>query len=271
LPSGPSSSESASNGLSDPESLSGDEGSDPFLSENISYVKAILRHLIRISLVIRRSGNKYRFEKADATLDERAFEDFRKYLTAIIWRAFEDPEHANLTVEEKIQRASDFDHLTPIQKRLIRANILRRNRLDFEKRSRAPRSYGETVLRRLELGGGPGNEPAAGPRIIDSGPERQPATPSVVVTPPPKTSTIQAVRPGTSTDAATATDVSSKLDVKDIEMRASSGMTRMTRIASSQAYPSSPRLGPGKSLVCPYCSDLLPSEYSEPRHKDSWR
>ncbi|USP74753.1 hypothetical protein yc1106_02027 [Curvularia clavata] len=112
-------------------SSSGNETSDPFLSEQISYAKTILGQLQRISLAIRKSGNKYRFEKADATLDENRFEDFRKHLTTVILMAFEDKMARELTAVQKMDKLSDYERLTPIQRRMVRANILRMNRIEF--------------------------------------------------------------------------------------------------------------------------------------------
>jgi hypothetical protein len=98
VPQSPVSCEAMSNESSGLDSLSEDEASGPILSEYISYVKTILGQLLRISLAIRKFGNKYRFEKADGALDENSFKEFRKHLTTVILMTFEDPEAKDPTV-----------------------------------------------------------------------------------------------------------------------------------------------------------------------------
>lgn len=264
--------EAISNESSRPDSLSGDEDSDPILSEYISYVKTILGQLLRISLAIRKSGNKYRFEKADAALDERTFEEFRKHLTTVILMAFEDSEAQKLTAAEKMHRASDYDRLTPIQRRMVYANILRRNRIEFVTRSRAPESHPKPALQQLERVAGAGNEAAPELPAVDNSPDPYQPTPSITAPPPSQTAARDSTRSETFTVAATATEVGSKLDIKDILARkTSSGATKMTRIGASQAYPSCPNFGPDGSLICPYCDDILPSDFWDSKRNDRWK
>jgi hypothetical protein len=68
------------------------DGLDPVLVEYASYVKTILDQLVRVTLAIRKSGNKYRFEDIDAQCNEGSFEAFRRYLVALILKPFEDEE-----------------------------------------------------------------------------------------------------------------------------------------------------------------------------------
>jgi hypothetical protein len=68
------------------------DGLDPVLVEYASYVKTILNQLVRVTLAIRKSGNKYKFEDIDAQCNEGSFEAFRRYLVALILKPFEDEE-----------------------------------------------------------------------------------------------------------------------------------------------------------------------------------
>ncbi|GAW22554.1 hypothetical protein ANO14919_120940 [Xylariales sp. No.14919] len=246
---------------------------DPVMAECMSYVKTTLDQLARVSLAIRKAGNKYRFEKADAELDADAFTDFRKHLASIILRAFPDPEAQGLSAEEKMKRVSDYEVLTPVQKRLVHANILRKHRIEFVTKSRKkgerPPS-GDTGLvrdpRRLDetrapttsssAAGSQNSSQVQGPALsrppVPDAPKAAP-TPSVVLT-----------------EAPTATDVASRLNVKHLlSAQTPSKVTNLTRVGSKQAYPKCPKLGLDGLLICPYCDDVLPSSYA--KMEQSWK
>ena len=124
---------------------------DTALSEPVSYVKTILNQLTRISIAIRKSGAKYRFERADEALNEADFDDFRKHLTTLILMRFEDLENRNLSAVEKVHRASDFKRLSQVQRRLVHANILRRNRIERTARSGCKNEHREQDEGRVQL------------------------------------------------------------------------------------------------------------------------
>ncbi|KAJ8116065.1 hypothetical protein ONZ43_g4522 [Nemania bipapillata] len=109
---------------------------DAVIAECMSYVKTTLDQLAKISLAIRKAGNKFRFGKVGAALDNDSFEEYRNHLTSIILRAFPDPEAQMLPVEQKMKRVSDYGVLTAVQKQLIHANILRKHRIEFATKSR---------------------------------------------------------------------------------------------------------------------------------------
>ncbi|KAI0401305.1 hypothetical protein F4802DRAFT_433418 [Xylaria palmicola] len=244
---------------------------DPVMAECLAYVKITLDQLARISLAIRKSGDKYRFEKADAELNEESFEEFRNHLVSVIRRAFPDPKAQALTVEEKMRRVSSYQDLTPIQKRLVHANILRRHRIEFITKSRkqgqrpAPKNTALTQdLHRLDETSAPTTSIARSQIYSQiQGP---------VSSLPPASSTIQATA-ATSvavTAAATATDVDSKLDVRQyLSAQSPSNVTNLTRVGSTQAYPNCPKAGSDDLLICPYCDDVLPSYYA--KRQQSWK
>lgn len=264
--------EAMSNESSDMASLSGDEASDPFLSEYISYVKTILGQLVRISLAIRKSGNKYRFEKADKEFNEASFEEFRRHLTTIILMAFEDPEAQKLTTAKKMERASDYDRLTPIQRRMVHANLLRRNRIEFVTRARNPRGRPKPEPEKPKPVAGAGNVTAPGLPVADpSSGLHQPMLSINVLSltqPVPEESSPSKAF----TIAATATEVDPNLNIKHILARKTSSLTtKMTKIGASIIYPRCPNIGLDGSLICPYCDDILPSDYLLSKWKDSWK
>jgi hypothetical protein len=244
--------------------------SNPELAEYISYVRTIIDQLTRISLAVRRAGAKYRFERADAKLDEASFEALIQHLTTVILASFEDLGASKLTSKMKMLRASDYSRLNNIQKQLIHANLLRRNRIEVFTKARTSRSQDLEVDQPQERDEAIIETTSITPsKAKPSGVKREEST---VPLPPQEEQTLKDYAPSASvnTAARTATDVGSQLDTKDIfAKKASSTTTKMTRIGASQAYPRCPKPEPGKPLVCPYCDDLLPSICSE--NEQSWK
>ncbi|KAF2963129.1 hypothetical protein GQX73_g10441 [Xylaria multiplex] len=245
---------------------------DPVMAECMSYINITLDQLARLSLAIRKAGNKYRFEKADAELKDNAFEEFRNHLASIILRAFPDPEAHGLSAEQKMKRVSDYGALTPVQKQLVHANILRKHRIEFTTRSRKrgerpvpgdiglvdnPHQLSQTrALTSSSIAGSQNSSRVQDPTSRQSpvpGVSKAAPTPSVVLTMAP-----------------TATDVGSRLDVsRFMSAQTPSKVTNLTRVGSTQAYPNCPKLGIDGLLVCPYCDDVLPSSYA--RMEQSWK
>ncbi|KAF3129499.1 hypothetical protein TWF594_010964 [Orbilia oligospora] len=249
----------------------GGDVSNPVLSENISYIKTILSQLARISIAIRKSGNRYRFEKVDAALDEKDYDEFRQHLTAIILRGFEDDDSKNLTAVEKVQRVFDSSRLTKAQKRLIHLNILRKHRIEFVKRSRGSKSHQKADTQQAESGpimmGKSTEEPAVDSKPCSYQPIRS------ITTSRPLNQTPRKLAPsGVFTAAVTATEIGSKFDIKGIlTKKSTSAVTKMTKIGASQSYPHCPDPQLDGSLRCPYCDDFLPSDFSDPKRQDNWR
>ncbi|EGX48305.1 hypothetical protein AOL_s00080g430 [Orbilia oligospora ATCC 24927] len=249
----------------------GGDVSNPVLSENISYIKTILSQLARISVAIRKSGNRYRFEKADAALDEKDYDEFRQHLTAIILRGFEDDDSKNLTAVEKAQRVFDSSRLTKAQKRLIHLNILRKHRIEFVKRSRGSKPHQNADTQQTESGPimmrKPTEEPTVDSKPCSYQPIRSTTTSRPLHQPPRKLAPS-----GVFTAAVTATEIGSKFDIKGIlATKSTSAVTKMTKIGASQSYPHCPDPRLDGSLRCPYCDDFLPSEFSDPKRQDNWR
>ncbi|KAI1110423.1 hypothetical protein F5Y14DRAFT_362482 [Nemania sp. NC0429] len=245
---------------------------DPVMGECLHYIKTSLDQLARVSLAIRKAGNKYRFEKADAELSEDAFEEFRRHLASIILRAFPDPEARGLSAEEKMKRVSDYRRLSAVQKRLVHANILRKHRIEFITRSRKKgvrpvigdvgltkdiRRLGETRAPTASSVFGSQNSDVLRGQAAD-----QPPVPDASKAAPASSVVLTA--------APTATDVGSQLDVKRfLPAQTPSRVTNITRVGSTQAYPNCPKPSPDGMLICPYCDDVLPSSYA--KTEQSWK
>ncbi|TGJ84183.1 hypothetical protein E0Z10_g4569 [Xylaria hypoxylon] len=280
LPDSPSSTDSPvswdaiSDELSNPGSAQAEDAPsmDPVMAECMSYVKTTLDQLAKVSLAIRKAGNKYRFERVDRELDDDAFEEFRNYLTSIVLRAFPDPEAHGLSAEQKMKRVSDYGALTPVQKRLVHANVLRKHRIEFvtksQKKGKCP-SPGDIGLvkdlRRLGNTRAPTTSSTAGSQKssrVQGSASFQPLVPEVSKAAPTPSVVLTA--------ALTATEVGSRLDVKRfLSTQTPSKVTNLTRVGSTQAYPNCPKLGSDGLLICPYCDDVLPSSYA--KMEKSWK
>ncbi|KAL6408087.1 hypothetical protein AUP68_08460 [Ilyonectria robusta] len=207
----PASWDAISNDGSDPDFLPIDDtpSTDPAIVEHILYVWTILDSLTRISLAIRKAGTKYWFEEVDAALDGDAFEDFRDHLARIILRANPHPE-ALLDSEQKMDRASDYERLTSVQKQLVHANILRKHRIKFVRKSQSSKKRPETdEIERLKESPRPADAViATDPSVIGSSSTSQP-TSSISISRPPK------LQPGGSLICPYCDDVLSSSYAKD--------------------------------------------------------
>lgn len=252
-----------------------DESENPVLAEQIMYMRTILDQLMQSSLTIRQSGNKYRFKEADAELNEAAFDDFRKHLTAIILMAYPDPDAKCLTAAMKAERVADHNRLNTIQARLVHNNLLRRNRIQWATKSRFSKPDPVVNVLQNELA-----SPKQGyESIISSGStfskqmRTHKAPPSNAVRPTSRTPL--PIASGTTQpflSSKTATDVDSRLTVKDIfSKKPSSTATHMTKIGGRQTYPRNPTPSVDGSLHCPYCDKVLPAKFSRPEYQSSWR
>jgi hypothetical protein len=243
------------------------------LEEYISYVRTILDQLTRISLTIRRAGAKYRFERADKALKEtEEIWKFSKHLTAIINSGFPDKDAEVLTATEKMIRVYDDSKFSPVKLKLIRANILRRHRIEYFTKARAPRTRSPVEAPKVVQGQKPDKTPAA----VDIAPptsnvsskvkESQPVTPVAFQV---HEAPVEGA-PSTYTAAVTATDVGPNFDTTDLSAdKTPSRITRMTKIGDSLVYPGCPKPQPNGTLICPYCNDKLPVSYA--KNEQSWK
>ncbi len=160
----------------------------------------------------------------------------------------------------------DSKPLTEAQNRLIRANIVRRNRIIFATRSMKPvetpaaQEYQQQpvmVNAVLAATAEPTTRFSQKPtKQISDGPAVPPQAPSI------KTSSI----------ARTATEMGSKFNYQHaVEPKKStpSVITRVTRIGADQDYPSCPEPISDEFLQCPYCADLLSATYW--KNQSRWR
>ncbi|QKX60481.1 uncharacterized protein TRUGW13939_07626 [Talaromyces rugulosus] len=262
-------SESEDNALSNSGSTS---TNNSVLEEYISYVRTILDQLTRISLTIRRAGAKYRFERADKALKEtEEVKAFRQHLTTIINSGFPDKDAEGLPATEKMKRVYDDSKFSPVKLKLIRANILRRHRIEYFTKARARTHAPVEVPEEVQV-----QKPDKTPAAVDNAPptsivsskekESQPVTP---IAPQAHEAPAERTR-SIYTAAVTATDVGPNFDTTDLSAnKTPSRITRVTKIGGSQAYPGCPKPLPNGTLICPYCNDKLPDSYA--KNEQSWK
>lgn len=228
----------------------------PF-SEQMFNVKTIFSQLARISIAIRRSGANYRYQKADSSLKEDDFEEFKAHLTMVILMG-SIGTHTEEPVDSFAITAqmTDSDLLTDIQQRLIRANIVRRNRILFATRDMKAAEKLEPqkpieLIRELDA-------------IIEPAPQLlQMAVKDnfeihVTVSQAPSVIAPSTIR--------TATEIGSQFkweQVTEPRKSTASVMTKVTRTGAAQDYPNCPKPISNDILQCPYCADILEASYSK--------
>lgn len=237
------------------------------LSESYFNIKTILEQLTRVATAIRRSGAKHRYRKADALLKEQDFEDFKKHLTfVVLMRTVHLNAEKSAAEYSTISQGFGLELLSVVQKRLIHANVVRRNRIILATRSMGPieTQDAEQIQQQglLEMAKLPLSEVKPAIRIA----LKPTQTVSDELIAPLQAPSINA--PST---IESATEIGSQFNLQAAvsNQKTPSVVTRITRIGATQDYPSCPTPILGGILRCPYCADLLPVEYSS--NSSRWR
>ncbi|KAF4447232.1 hypothetical protein F53441_9219 [Fusarium austroafricanum] len=261
------------------------ENSDPRF-----YIETNLKLLAKISIAIRRSGQKLRYSKADAYLRDHLDDDeytlLRNHLLFLIlvgpYERKLFAELGRLAIIEQIPKAVEIvirswivdpSRATLNQQRLIEANVTRRNRIAYARRfigkkalpvkaredavpTIVPSQIPEAVV-----------EPAREPSTFGADAQEPFSMPSPVQLPlnhPEPTESVTA-------KTLTATELGSQFILPIImplepKKGALSIATKMTQTGIKQDYPACP---PKKgSFQCPYCVQVLSEDYAT---KSRWR
>lgn len=229
----------------------------------------VIAQLTRFSSLIRRSGTKFRFERADSELgsklDDHTSElsSFREYLTNMVLIRNIRYDVGKLVSPEDLQAQMNPDLLSPVQKRIIHGGLLRRNRIleaTKDLKAEGPRKK-EAILKptpHLDLASPPIELPAPMPVSSNKAQSRTGAT--------VKSNEESKVESTTKT----ATDIGSQLGLQVAPPNAApSVMTKITRTGITQDYPKCPKPISDDFLQCPYCADMLPVSYRD--HNSRWR
>ncbi|RYP44076.1 hypothetical protein DL768_009421 [Monosporascus sp. mg162] len=140
-----------SDGDSNPEAPARGASPESPYSEQMFYIQTYVDLLSKISIAIRKSGTKYRYLKADNFLkehqNENEYQDLRKHLTFVILVSPYE-QHLINTLRERVRIKripavieiiirswlTDPARITPLQRRLIESNVVRRNRIFYARR-----------------------------------------------------------------------------------------------------------------------------------------
>lgn len=238
---------------------------DSQFSEQRFFIKTILGQLVKISTAIRRSGAKFRYKKADESLKEDEFTDFKDYLKAVILTGATTIEsEQQRDVNELCRRITDTSQLTVVQQRLIHGNVLRMNRILFATRSAQSKKkivksqQSNPTLEPTKFLSLERSESVGTPQF-----DQQAKQPASVLAPASSIIAPSITR--------TATEIGSNIDLRHVSghERPSSVITKVTRTGATLDYPSCPPLNSEELLLCPYCEDILPADYS--KNTNRWR
>ncbi|KAK8000562.1 hypothetical protein PG990_013162 [Apiospora arundinis] len=260
---------------------------NPDWDEQFYYIKSTLQYLSKISASIRKSGTKFRHQRVDRLLEERApkLEEFRRYLhwivligptkshllNSLIYRYTSTGEHiwkkSWITLKAYL---TDEKRLSAVQKRLIQANLVRRNRFEI---------YFNMYLRKLEGGQGMMTGEAAKKATVapkpasTMRPENAPDRPRPNIAPGKKNASsekaVSVEKTGLSSQPATGIGTFI-MPQPPTAQGARSVSTKFSQGALKQDYPKCPITEEG-AFWCPYCAQPLDSSYSGRKRDKRWR
>ncbi|KAL7912200.1 hypothetical protein GGI35DRAFT_492155 [Trichoderma velutinum] len=257
--------------------------------EQIYYIKTTLQFLSKITAEILRSGTKFRHQRIDKRLKERAheLEEFRSYLTHLILMG---PLTAHLLdvvldhhtrTEELtwkkvwiILRAyfMDANRLSLVQERLIWANLTRRNRFDIyfskycrkiraEESSKEYPTIQQTAISKPILENRPTNIQAQDHNASKASIEYNVA--------PPEQRVIDSRSEVSSKQ--TATEIGSFVLPPGPRTKGTRSIsTKFSQGVLKQDYPKCPTTE-DKKFWCPYCAQVLDSSYADQKKNKKWR
>ena len=251
---------------------------DSELGEQLYYIRTTLEYLSNISAAIRKSGTKFRHLRADKLLKQREakLEEFRKYLLHLVLIGPTKVHllnwiHHRRSVERKqvwrkieiifSAKFNDTGRLSEVQRRIIQANLVRRNRFDVykqrlrkklktEKNERS--AHATTETRPSTQNNQPAPTPSQGsmPKIQTA--PQQPATVERLITP---------------SQSATSIPSDFKMPSSLRDREAKSAFTLVSQGVFKQDYPKCP-VSEG-NFLCPFCTQPLDSSYAVLNKK--WR
>ncbi|KAH7153569.1 hypothetical protein EDB81DRAFT_791617 [Dactylonectria macrodidyma] len=256
------------------DALSGYCIEDPLVAEQVLYIKTILSQLSRLAVDVRKSEYKYKFGDTDDSLDESAYDDFRKHLTVVILRAIEDPYAQYLPTSDNIDYTSDWARLTKVQKRLVQANIFRRYRIEKMAGPHEPLVDLALATQQSKSSMKSVDPEATTSQTTTAHTIQQQPAPCLTASRSAPNAEGLFSRPQPLTADVTMTDAGSNLEAQvesNLAQETPSAATNLTRVGVSDAYPTCPRLNSDNLLMCPYCNDSLPVEYAESSNRESWR
>lgn len=249
-------------------------------------ISLALDQLYCITHIIKRSGKKHRFIRADREVlsreNDEEYIQFKQHLEFMILLGQQDiPSESWKTKDcgELFCHVTMPSELTPVHHALVKANMVRRNRIRHATQHLVEHRKANDAAIKLSateqnpdtgddmpiVGGTSGTNILQGLRGEDTSiqQDHQPAAPSVVDQAVPKVEPLVKA-PMTATEIDTIPFMSSKgaANRKD----KGTAITKITRISEQQDFPPCPaKLG---TFQCPYCAQALSGDYT---NSSQWR
>ena len=237
-------------------------------------IKTVLKQLSRIHVAIRRAGNKLRHQRADNELDEtlrlEEYQEWKQDMEDLLTMGIYD-QIRNRKYE--VAQMPSNKPLSRTQNRLIHANLVRRNRIRYAKKTmeesqrqaarqrEAAKKREEEAKRRLAE-----RQASDSEKTAEIKEER-----SKKSAPSSKVTDTTRQKPAQSENQKTATDVPADFKVDPAASRKSGSIiTRVTQTGRMQDYPRWPKktVFP-TNTPCPYCAEPLSADYIE--NEMRWR
>jgi hypothetical protein len=248
---------SSTNSESEETSVETPESSTSTLDSVKAEVEQIIDHLTRIAVAIRKTGSNFRYQKADRLFKPEAHEELRRHLNILVLARGSEAGREHWAV--------NANYLTPVQERLIRANLRRRNRFLYAQRhaqklavdtSKASSQFSMTQFENPVLV--PNAKHSEDdikmiPEASDTIEKEEPSPHSIVLS------------------ATTASAVETQIEEVPLRMPTPSRMakTNITSTAARLKYPRPPRMREGlRYFQCPCCCQVLPELF---REETQWR
>ncbi len=229
-----------------------------------SEVEQIIDHLSRLAIAIRKSGSNSRAYKADRHFRPADHQELRDHLFFLIL--------ARGTREGNVGFKIESDHLTPVQERLVTANLRRRNRFLYAQRhAQKLAADGTRTKSKFALGpfGMPSamsvNDETAESRILDIVSPKSVST-SQLGDAPPEPDRLPPPLPYAAVMTATsASAVETRIEaVPQRVTKSEVAKTNITSTAAKVLYPRPPRLKEGlRYFRCPCCCQTLPEMFRQ--------
>lgn len=212
-------------------------------------VEDSLNQLSRLTIAIRKAGIRSRLQKADSSFDSENLQitTLRRHLELLL--LVRPDEHGS---SESSQKQLDTTRLTPIQSRLIEANLKRRNRFLYAQRH-AQKLENNSVKQ--------DSRPSA--TVVSVKQQHPKSDKGKTATLSPPKEKILEDNPG-----AQSTTTATMVDEKILIPPKSANPTTVVSVTSSRiSYPKPPPIHDGQRVfTCPCCCQSLPTTVARGNH-----
>jgi hypothetical protein len=257
-----------------------DVGSGVSTTHYAFFIDMSLKSLLRFSILIRKAGDKLRYKKADDDLARiqihapETYTELRAHLETLI--LIGPSEHSLLTRLDSatarngipknvkiVLRAWIHSRLSPIQNRLVQANIIRRHRIMCSRKDGRHSRPAQPKPASRPTAAVPTERPSSSSALpphtamLPTEPNRSEFRPPVIPSP-------RIIEEASS--AQTTTVIGSELSTAAMRSgRASSTVSKLTRTGRNQDYPKASVFD--RSPQCPYCGIVLDLGYAKNEKK----